>query len=142
MVLKSFVLVEKDDRYLLIKEAALKWRGKWYIPGGQVHDGELPEEAAKRETLEEAGCEVELSGIFYIKFKQGFFSSKLSVFYCATIVGEKIKASPDKHSLGAQWFTFDEMCKMPLRSNLVEVVKAYLKHKQKMPIENLQVSYL
>jgi len=36
--------------------------GAWLPPGGHIHPGELPEEAACREVLEETGLAVELLG--------------------------------------------------------------------------------
>lgn len=36
--------------------------GHWTIPGGAVEMGEKMEEAVKRETLEEIGCEIEIDG--------------------------------------------------------------------------------
>ncbi|MBX7527670.1 NUDIX domain-containing protein [Qipengyuania vesicularis] len=32
---------------------------EWYFPGGGIADGEAPENAARRELLEETGCEIE-----------------------------------------------------------------------------------
>ena len=32
---------------------------EWYFPGGGIANGETPEDAAKRELLEETGCEIE-----------------------------------------------------------------------------------
>jgi 8-oxo-dGTP pyrophosphatase MutT (NUDIX family) len=43
----------------------LLWHRKvqaWLPPGGHIHPDELPEEAARREVLEETGLDVELSG--------------------------------------------------------------------------------
>ncbi|MEE8337872.1 MAG: NUDIX hydrolase, partial [Dehalococcoidia bacterium] len=40
---------------LILKRAGGEMTGAWYIPGGQVDAGEVPEEAAARELFEEAG---------------------------------------------------------------------------------------
>lgn len=55
----STTFVVRDHRTLLL------WHNKmraWLPPGGHIHPGELPEEAACREVREETGLEVELLG--------------------------------------------------------------------------------
>ena len=51
--------VVRDTRTLLL------WHRKvqaWFPPGGHIHPGELPEEAAVREVREESGLDVRLFG--------------------------------------------------------------------------------
>jgi ADP-ribose pyrophosphatase YjhB (NUDIX family) len=141
MILKSFVLIEKDDRYLLIQEASFKWRGKWHMPGGNVKRGEDPGDAVQREALEEAGCDVKLQGIFYIKCFLGFFSNKMHIYYTGTIVGEKIKEFGNRHSMGAKWFTYEEIRLLPLRQKMLKVIERYRKDKQTIPLKNLKLVY-
>ena len=51
----AFIL--KDGEILLLKHGKLD---KWMQPGGHVEPGETPDEAAKREALEETGYRIEL----------------------------------------------------------------------------------
>lgn len=139
MRIKSFVLIEKDNRYLLIKEAAPKWEEKWFFPGGNVKDGESPEEGAVRETKEEAGCRVILNGIIYVRYYSSFFEGKLHVFYAATVVGDEIKTAEDKHSLSVKWFSYDELAKLPLRQNMMEIVNCYREQKGIIPTEAFRI---
>lgn len=81
MQLKSFVPVEKEGRYLLIREAGKKWTGKWFLPGGKVEVNETPEDGARRETREEAGCEINITGIFYFRYSKDFLEHYLSTFF-------------------------------------------------------------
>src|SRR5688572_4025695 len=122
MDIKSFVLVEREGHYLLIRESSFKWKGKWFLPGGNVKKGERPDLAVIREAREEAGCDIVLDGIFFIKCYQGLFSSKLHIFYTGKMTGGEIKTKPDKHSLGAGFFTYDEIRKMPLRQKLQKIL--------------------
>lgn len=54
------VLIQREDNYLLIKRAAEPDSGLWSIPGGLVELGEMVEDAAVREVLEETGLRIEL----------------------------------------------------------------------------------
>ncbi|MES2681422.1 MAG: NUDIX hydrolase [Bacteroidota bacterium] len=128
MRLKSFVLIEKENRYLLIQESSEKWRGTWYLPGGSVKSDETPEMGAIREVKEEAGCDVELQSVFFVKYHSGFFNKKVTVYYCGKMIGEKIKTEPDNESLAVQWFTYEELDRMPLRKNLKELITIYRNH--------------
>jgi 8-oxo-dGTP pyrophosphatase MutT (NUDIX family) len=139
MRIKSFVLIEKDDQYLLIKEAAPKWDEKWFLPGGNLKKGESPELAAIRETYEEAGCEIKLKGIIYTRYYTSFFNRRLNLFYLADIIGEKIKEKEDKHSLSVKWFSYDELSKLPLRQKLMDIINAYRKQKIAIPVNSFRI---
>lgn len=50
------VLLDADDRVLLIR-AEWDRQSRWFTPGGRIEPGESPEEAARRELLEETGVD-------------------------------------------------------------------------------------
>lgn len=53
----TIVFNEAKDQVLLIKRRDIP---VWVLPGGGIHEGESPEEAAVRETEEETGLRVQL----------------------------------------------------------------------------------
>jgi ADP-ribose pyrophosphatase YjhB (NUDIX family) len=52
-----------EPQVLLLRRAVEPGLGAWDLPAGYLEAGESPEEGARRETLEEAGLEVELVGL-------------------------------------------------------------------------------
>lgn len=50
-------LLERDGKFLLLKENQGPDKGLWNIPSGKIELGESPLECAKREVKEEAGLE-------------------------------------------------------------------------------------
>jgi len=58
--LSAVVYVERGDEILLLQRAeGSALAGQWFLPGGMVEPGELPEAGARRELLEEAGLEID-----------------------------------------------------------------------------------
>lgn len=53
-------LVEKDGKFLLVKEILESGKEYWIIPGGGVEFGESMDEAVKRELKEETGLDIEV----------------------------------------------------------------------------------
>ncbi len=53
-------IVERGEQVLLVKRGNEPGYGLWSMPGGYVARGEVVEEAAAREVLEETGLEVEI----------------------------------------------------------------------------------
>ena len=51
------IIIEKDGKIALFNKTM---KNEYKLPGGGIDKGENPEEAFKREALEEAGCEVEI----------------------------------------------------------------------------------
>jgi ADP-ribose pyrophosphatase YjhB (NUDIX family) len=142
MEIKSFVLVKEEGRYLLIKEASFRWKGHWFLPGGNVKKGERPDLAVIRETKEEAGCEIILTGLFYVKCYQGLFGSKLHLFYTGKRTGNELKVHPNKHSLDAGFFTYDELSELPLRQKLLKIIDRYRKADCAIPVKNFKLILL
>ena len=132
MKLKSFVLVEENENYLLICEASKKWKGKWFFPGGAMKRNETPAAAAVRETKEEAKCDVVLAGIFYYDFHPGFVNGKLQLYYHGKSINSTLKNFADKHSLAAKWFTYKEILLLPLRQNALEIIDVYRDWKKQL----------
>ena len=60
-------LVEDDGKILVVSEASEKNYGKWNYPVGHLEVGESICEGAIRETYEETGYNVELSGVLPIQ---------------------------------------------------------------------------
>lgn len=139
MIVKSFVLVENGKRYLLIQEAGYKNRGKWFLPGGRVKRNEDPVKAVERETWEEAGCRVEVSGIFFIKCFSGLFSNKLHIYYTGETPDLKVKTFEDKHSIQARWFTYEEIRKLPLRQKMMKILEKHRRNNGTIPVKNLKL---
>jgi 8-oxo-dGTP pyrophosphatase MutT (NUDIX family) len=54
------VILERDASVLLLRRAVEPGLGAWDLPAGYLDPGESPEEAARRETFEESGLEVDL----------------------------------------------------------------------------------
>jgi 8-oxo-dGTP diphosphatase len=59
-------LVRKDNRVLFVRQTYGILKGQWGLPTEFVDKGEFPEEAAIRETLEEASIYAEVIGLIAI----------------------------------------------------------------------------
>ena len=108
------VVIRDGDKYLLVKEK--KYGQVWYLPAGTVEVGETFAEAAHRETMEEAGIEIELEGILRVEHIPADNGSRLRVIYLARPKGEKEAPQDAKlDTLGTKWVTFEEALELPLR---------------------------
>jgi len=104
------MLVERDGRYLLVKERVSN-NLVLTQPGGHIENGESPEEAAIRETLEESGCEVairELLGVYLWIHPQ-----TRQQFLRIMFVGDFLREVPDRRLddgvVGARWYEHSEL---------------------------------
>ena len=78
---------EQDGRVLLTRRSINPGHGLWTFPGGFVDFGESVTDAAVRETLEETGLAVELTGLHNVYSYPG---SPVIVVYTARVTGGTI----------------------------------------------------
>jgi ADP-ribose pyrophosphatase YjhB (NUDIX family) len=92
------VLVTRDGRVLMVKRGMEPERGKWALPAGFVDYGEDPRAAARRETKEETGFDVEISELIDVlgPDKPGEGSNKaIAILFEADILGGELTAQDD-----------------------------------------------
>lgn len=131
----AVVVVRLGPRFLLVHER--KHGGGWYLPAGRVEPGETIEQAAVRETLEEAGIPVVLDGILRIEHSprvDGHARMRV-IFHAHPADDTPPKAEPDEESLGAGWFLPAQMDALPLRGN--EVLRLVQDVEQGAPVHPL-----
>ena len=96
---------------VLIRETKLDHHNKLCLPSGKVEPNENLIEAAKRETLEEAGVDVEIKTLFSIE-EDGVKWLRFNFIGILTSEDCKLKNFPDKESLCAEWYSIDRIEKL------------------------------
>jgi ADP-ribose pyrophosphatase YjhB (NUDIX family) len=108
MVGAAILVIDKQNRLLLMKRSD---SGCWGLPGGAVEPGEMVENAAKRETLEETSleiCDMSLFGVFsgpelYYKYPNGDEVYNVTIIYLSNGWRGDVKVN-DEHT---EWRWFE-----------------------------------
>jgi 8-oxo-dGTP diphosphatase len=99
-------LLERDGRVLLARRAIEPRLGHWDLPGGFVDEGEVPEDAVRRELREETGLDVEPVELMRIDIEPYGDRFVFSVTYRLTGDGDPV-AADDVAEL--RWFSAAEL---------------------------------
>jgi len=117
------VILEKDNKFLLVQEGKIDI-GKWNIPAGWLDLNENILAGAVRETKEETGLDIELTGLLgvYASAKKGniYINHAVRFIFTAKLLSEKLNYPKDEIS-AARWFTYQEIKSMAeqLRSRTI-----------------------
>lgn len=95
---------EQDGRVLLTRRSINPGRGLWTFPGGFVDFGESVTDAAVRETFEETGLEVELTGLHNV---YSYPAAPVIVIYRASVVGGTLTTCDENDCL--EWVAADDI---------------------------------
>jgi 8-oxo-dGTP pyrophosphatase MutT (NUDIX family) len=115
-------VVEVDNRFLIIEERS---SGVVVVnqPGGHIEAGESPQEAIIRETLEEARCEIVVSGLLglYLWIHPQSRQQFLRIVYIADMISENHSRKLDNGIYAVHWYTLADLVhrKRDLRSPVV-----------------------
>ncbi|MSQ22657.1 MAG: NUDIX domain-containing protein [Dehalococcoidia bacterium] len=92
------VIAEMGGKIVMIRRDNEPGRGKWTIPGGFADRGEIVEEAAAREFLEETGLKTEVTGLIGVYSKSE--DTNILVVYGSKLVGGELVAGQEAQDVG------------------------------------------
>lgn len=102
------------------------FKGGWEFPGGKIEEGEIPQEALKREIIEELETEISVGDLIdTIEYDYPTFHLSMDCFWCEVISGDLVL----KEHEAARWLTKDELDSvewLPADVALIECVKQNL----------------
>lgn len=110
-VVAKVIVVNSDNEILLLKRSATDVRRplEWDIPGGHTDENELAEEAAVRETKEEAGIDLHARNLQLVYAVSDVVQDGLNVtwlFYVAHTEAQDVRLSHEHQEFA--WKTLDE----------------------------------
>ena len=126
--LGAYGLIIKDNKVLLIKKFGGPYNGKLDLPGGTIEFGEKPEDALKRELMEEVGIKVidyqlfDADSVFFdwrVKEDVLVKVHHIGIFFKVLNYNNEIKKEVEVNdvnddSLGADFFDISKLSKKEL----------------------------
>ncbi|HLJ80061.1 MAG TPA: NUDIX hydrolase [Ktedonobacterales bacterium] len=117
------VIIEQNERVLLLKRKGAHGAGTWAPPGGHLEFGESLEECAIRETLEETG--VVIGNVQFVAITNDIFASEQKHYVTIWVEGtyesgQATVAYPDKvqEVAWASWSALPQPLFLPLQNLL------------------------
>ncbi|MGW4461784.1 NUDIX hydrolase [Micromonospora sp. NPDC004704] len=124
------VLAVNDQGAILLQRR--RDTGQWALPMGKMEIGETPSECAVRETREETGVDVEVTGILGIYSDPGhivaYSDGEVRQEYEVTLLGRPVGGTPapNDEASEARWFRPRELADLDIHPTMRRQIDDYL----------------
>lgn len=97
-----------------------EFKDGWEFPGGKIEEGETPQEALKREIMEELDTEITVGELIdTIEYDYPTFHLSMDCFWCEVVKGNLVL----KEAEDAKWLKKDELAKVDWLPADVELIE-------------------
>lgn len=119
--------IENPSKIFATARGYGEFKGGWEFPGGKIEEGESPEQALKREILEELDTEISVGELIHtIEYDYPAFHLSMDCFWCEVVSGDLVL----KEHEAAKWVTKNELDSvdwLPADITLIDVLKEKMK---------------
>lgn len=116
-------VIRDGDKIFATQRGYGDLKGGWEFPGGKIEEGETPEEALKREIMEELDTEIEVGELIdTIEYDYPDFHLSMGCYGCSVVSGDLVL----KEHGDARWLGKDELMDvewLPADIGLIEKIK-------------------
>ena len=99
-------VIRNGDKIFATERGYGDFKGGWEFPGGKIEPGETPQEALKREIMEELDTEISVGELIdTIEYDYPAFHLSMDCFWCKVISGDLVL----KEAEDAGWLTKDKL---------------------------------
>lgn len=79
-------IIQKEDKIFATQRGYGEWKDWWEFPGGKIEQGETPEEALKREILEELSTDISVDEFFCtVEYDYPKFHLTMHCYLCSLL---------------------------------------------------------
>lgn len=99
-------IIRKDNRIFATQRGYGEWKDWWEFPGGKMEEGETPEEALKREILEELSTDISVDEFLCtVEYDYPKFHLTMHCYLCSLLT-EALHLNEHE---AAKWLSYDEL---------------------------------
>lgn len=103
----SAAIITKNDKVLMVRRAIKEGKLSWQFPAGGIEAGEVAEEAAVRETLEETGLTVKAVRLLGERVHPN--TGRLMSYTACEVVSGEAHVADDEELDAIAWVALDEI---------------------------------